>query len=660
MRWSSNTGALSRSAVIGAMSLMLGQGAIAPWLLYAADTATSLANAKTAGNSAGSLVQGQFGNANALNRNLNVPMTNSGTQMHTLDGTTGFTAALGIPSSNKFLQILIQPLGSGDLATVIVAQDLNADNTFDNSFNLGMPVSGVCANGLISCTPGTWTNCRAYSWTSGDTGNLGVVAVDGINRLAGCFCINASCGSNLAWINSGVVLQALGGGAVASIHVKDATTTITNVSMDPVSITYYGQLVRQAGSGTSSVPATASMAGPQAQQQYYTDWSGLDAQRDSISLAQASDSNSLYYQLTNSAAATNSEVRQCNITRLEKITPRERLLGYKVKVYVGWDANGSSRQCYWALPGQCLGVFKNATSWDDCKASFYQHLGDVVQSFYGVQMTCQTTKVEDVTSEPSGPRCYGSNSGDPIAHYNINCYQSVIEQGEVEIEEYPVLQGKKDFVEESISNGCSALEADAKCKVREETVDGVITARNYTPTGLNQLPSCRMFDGVSGSLAICRPWWQKQRTYVCETDPINFDLTRYKTVKDTTVLSGVTFTFNDYRQNTDGSWSTVGSGGTLPEGDVYSTCMPSCKIKRPVQRTEASVLGSVEAYMVNNSSFETRFLACTDNVCPIETGDQIITPCGCLDEFPQAAVIMQTMRLCGADSICSSGTPLSP
>ena len=622
--------------------------------------AESFDTAKTAGNTSAGLVQGRFGDAKALNQNLNAPMTDRSTQMTTLDGSKSFGAALGIPSSNKFLEIVIQPSSTGDLSNVIVAQDLNADGNFDHTFNLGMPVSGACSNGFISCSPGTWNNCLSYQWVSDSAGNLSVQPVESMTRLAGCFCINSSCGSNLAWTNSSIVLQALGGGAVASIRVQDATTTITDVATDPVMITYYGQLIRNAESAAETVPATAAMAGPQNQQKYYTDWSGLEAQKDNISLTQASDPDSLYYQLTNSAASTNAEVRRCNVTRVESVTPRDRLLGYRVKAYLGWDADGSNKECYWGLDGQCKAVFARTSSWDQCRTLFRSKLSDVIQSLYGVSFTCQVIKEDSVTSA-SGPRCYGSDGSDPIAYYNVRCYQDLPEQGEIEIEEYPEFRGKKDFVGETISDGCSTVDADPTCKLRGETVDGVITVRDYAVTGLNQLPTCRTFEGVVGPLDICKPWWQQQREYVCTTTPPAFDLTRYKTVKETTTLAGTSFSFKDYRQNADGTWSTFDGSGILPAGETYEACMPTCKVKRPVKHTETSVFGSVESKLVDNSSFTTHYLSCTpDNVCPTESGDQIVTPCGCIDEFSQAAAIMQTMRLSGADNICSSGTPLPP
>jgi hypothetical protein len=43
-------------------------------------------------------------------------------------------------------------------------------------------------------------------------------------------------------------------------------------------------------------------------------------------------------------------------------------------------------------------------------------------------------------------------------------------------------------------------------------------------------------------------------------------------------------------------------------------------------------------------------------VCPAGDGEEIITDCQCVNEFAEAAAIMQTLRLGAQDMICSDGT----
>ena len=49
--------------------------------------------------------------------------------------------------------------------------------------------------------------------------------------------------------------------------------------------------------------------------------------------------------------------------------------------------------------------------------------------------------------------------------------------------------------------------------------------------------------------------------------------------------------------------------------------------------------------------------ACTsDNVCPLGPGEEIVSNCGCLDDFPEAVVMMQTVRLAGSDLACTAAS----
>lgn len=638
-----------------------------------------LASSKTTGKDAGALVKGRYGTKSTLNQNLSVPMTDSTVQMNTVDGSQSFKAALGIPSSNKFLEILIQPSGTGDLANVLVSQDLNNDNSIDHAFSLGAPVSGVCTNGFISCSPGTWLGCSSYGWQSDSTGRLSKVAVP-LTQLSGCFCINSSCGSSLVWTNSSVVLNALGGGAVAAIHVENAATTITNVATEPVLITYYGQLVSTAPSAASSVPATASMPGPQAQQSYYGDWSGLDEAKNNITLSQATDPNSLYYQLTNSIAETGAEVRKCTVARAGTIDTTIEKSDWNTG-YTYLHTEHFIDMQIWRSPDlqsyklQLMDWWKGTDHARALGKSWHEPMDDNKwHTIHEFTLPLNTaTTASKLSKALFSMKIVSGNGCTPGSVYTID---GVVQGFNNRVNvggycggdgmQYPYLQWsylfeyKKDAYAESVSDGCATLEADSTCNLKSEKIDGVPIMVNYAPTGLKQLSSCRNFVGDVQNFEICKPWWNKQREYICTVKPQEVDFARYKKIKDTTVLSDTTFSLTDYRQSIDGSWSSYDMGGALPKGDNYEACIPACKVRRAGQLTQTTTFGSVADNMVDNSTFTTRYLQCDNGVCPTEPGDEIVTPCGCIDEFAQAASIMQTMRLSGGDSICSSGTAKPP
>ena len=122
------------------MAVMLGNATMAQAL-----------DGKTAGQDAGRAILRNFGTRDAFNRNLSQPMTDPAASLKTIDGVTSFQANLTAPSSAKFLELLIQPSGTGDLQQVLISQDLDTDGAIDNVHVVPNLVSGVCANGYISC-----------------------------------------------------------------------------------------------------------------------------------------------------------------------------------------------------------------------------------------------------------------------------------------------------------------------------------------------------------------------------------------------------------------------------------------------------------------------------------------------------------------------------
>ena len=128
-----------------------------------------------------------------------------------------------MPNSQRFMEVLIQPGSTGDIDTFIVSQDTNFDGAPDYTFQVPFPVSGLCANGVITCDPGTWTNCRTYQWTSNTSGQASLKPVS-TTALGGCFCINNSCGANLVFGNTQTIMNVIGGGVAGAIQTSEPGT----------------------------------------------------------------------------------------------------------------------------------------------------------------------------------------------------------------------------------------------------------------------------------------------------------------------------------------------------------------------------------------------------------------------------------------------------
>jgi hypothetical protein len=640
------------------------------------------ADGAASGTASGNAVLQRFGTKENLNQNVSVPMTHSATPMQTVDGTKSFAVTTNMPSSNSFLQIMIQPVSTGDLGTVIVAQDLDANGAFDNTFTLGVPVSGVCANGFISCSPGTWNNCQPYMWQSDNTGKLAFKSV-AITQLGGCYCINSSCGSSLAWTNSSILLKDLGGGAVGAIHATDASVVISNVTTDTTTISYYGQLVKKASTtAKDSVPALGAIPAVPQQQAYFSNWSQLDADKSNIALTQSNDSSTMYYQVVNGTGGNHSATaKSCSIKRNGVLST--------VPV-ASFSDTGSSSMCIdedlflmikkindsqFSLelldtgPGGLSEPHKNC---NDNPGGDGWHVQKVIT--LPPQTSSYQTKLTKALYTISNVQGAGCTSGATASIDGLlNGFNTAVMVGHpctAPGAQFPtynwsyLFEYSTDTYQETVSDDCTSYEADSTCQLQSETVDGVITTRQFTRTGLSPLPTCKTYAGAAQPMQVCRPWWNKNRTYMCKSKQTLFDLAptkqRFQSVISSSIDNTSSLFYTDYRDDGTGKWSSVASTITLPGRDSYDECAQACKIKRPKIDTQVGVSGVNANLRLTADSFDTFYLNCDAGVCPSQPSDVIVEACGCLNEFGEAATIMQTMRLAGADNICSSGTKIKP
>src|SRR5271169_4559440 len=134
-------------------------------------------SASDLGEAQGNSVLNVYGTKSGITNNVSNPLTSSNTPMTTVDGTVSFSGQLQCPNSQRFMEVLIQPGAPGDITTFIVSQDTNFDGDLDYTYEVPFPVSGICANGVVTCSPGTWTNCQTYQWTSDTSGRVALQSI---------------------------------------------------------------------------------------------------------------------------------------------------------------------------------------------------------------------------------------------------------------------------------------------------------------------------------------------------------------------------------------------------------------------------------------------------------------------------------------------------
>lgn len=241
-----------------------------PLPLFWTVTATALATLFTASpvaaqsveeraRTAAAAARAKSGDSEALQRNYVTPGL-AGQPITTVDNKRSFLPKLACQKTATLMEVLVQPSSTGDLVNVQIARDTDFDGTIDSRSNLPVPVSGICANGVISCQPGSWSQCSYYRWDVGADRKLKLSQVP-ISELAGCYCINNSCGANLAWGNLPSVLGDLGGGMVGALTTADPRIGVAQAVIDGPVIRYVGA---QATACTSdpSLPQTAYRASP--------------------------------------------------------------------------------------------------------------------------------------------------------------------------------------------------------------------------------------------------------------------------------------------------------------------------------------------------------------------------------------------------------------
>ncbi len=158
----------------------------------------------------------------------------------------------------------------------------------------------------------------------------------------------------------------------------------------------------------------------------------------------------------------------------------------------------------------------------------------------------------------------------------------------------------------------------------------------------------------------CEPWWTKTRTYTCTTSGYDFSSIqkRVSTITQSAQDDTSSMSYNDYYLS-GSTWVTGNS--SFPSDNTYGTfasCQQACKTVMNVSNTSTNVASKKSDISLDTTTPVYYYHACTSAGCPAGTGETIVTDCQCIDDFAEAAVIMQTLRKGAQDIICSDGTEI--
>lgn len=613
--------------------------------------------------------------------------------MYTIDRSKPFLAQILCPSAEEFLNILVQPAQTGDL-NIQVFVDTNRDGRMDRQFVFNN-ISGICANGFISCNPGTWNNCTFYLIQE-DNGDL-VLSPVSYDRLGGCFCVNNYCGENLFWRNTAYVLNVIGGAVVQAFQQKDPSFTVSSGVIEGASIRFYAQDVGEClrAGGGSEVRRLAD----------YKD-NPYDMSSASFSLFESERKNpqSLAYYVADVSSRTSEifEERSCTVKRV-----------VETRTYSLAELFSHATDCFGNIPGpyECgnrcayfeFGVWQeyhgggSATIDFEMTPDFYNLISEI-KAYWRTDTTGPYPCFDDdgyINFYLNGQFAGGESYGDSEAHCGccsrapshwvvlnkgfiippsddkssvINTLQAVaggmgggygVNAGCRPIRIYFYLTGDfkgcyitKDYVEDM----CTSLNKDSNCILWYEKIDDVVTYMNGQKTGLTPLLKCQAFcDRV-----ICDRGWIIERRYRCKASGVDFSdaerrLSAISSTTDIDLGSGV-LSFTDERKE-GGIWKTYTNQRIIfGNTGLSDDCEPVCRVKvSSLREVEQNV--SLRGQTSGRSEFLYRPCILQDSkyVCPVQEGEVLDADCTCASFFGEAAAALQAIRLAGSDFICSSG-----
>ncbi|MDD5532974.1 MAG: hypothetical protein PHC52_09280 [Syntrophales bacterium] len=634
--------------------------------------ARAVQRAGDAGSAEGNRALAGFGSAEGIRDNLAAPIA-GGAAMKTLDGSASFNAQVICPASIRYMEVTAQPAAGGDLSTVVISQDTNLDGAVDYSYTVPFSVSGICGNGLISCTGGTWEDCTYYGWTADARGRISLEE-SSISRLGGCYCINSSCGLNLFWRNAGSILKDIGGGAASAVQAVSPGYAITDARIEGTVIAYYGQDT----SRCSQIPGNSGSSFPERFYSGGTSDGYLLEAKEAEFASQEGNPDSYYNLITRSSAAQNTQgdYASCNIVRNMTVqtltdcpvaesrfmdTIRKCIItadGYTPRVISTGRGGGG---CYFSASispagGDALyignhlcgdpsgGIVKNAR---------------IIITCGGVQKIIYTAEYKTAQF----PECASNNQNFVQGYYytassnSIDCshYAGALP---VNGDTCALDPEQRDVLTETADNQCAAYESDPKCRLKEEKTDSVFTVKNFSPTALIPLSTCRNYAGIE-SHTVCGDWWKKERVYLCERSrPFDFSdaKKRVDSIYASAGESSGTMTFTDKRK-TGNTWAEEGRSLQLgwASSATADKCDKACKTRRPAANASAGTSGTAADYRKSIESQEYFYRKCVSGMCPAEAGEEIVKACRCITEFAEAASIMSALDAAGRDLICSTG-----
>ena len=607
----------------------------------------------------------------SLSENLYKPLMTDEVKLRNLNGTEEGNARLICRGKQEALKIEVSASASGDLSYVRIHVNTDLNGGMDYVYTLDGPISAICNEGVVKCSPGTFSNCQWLKWVVDEnTRTITAVSVP-YDELANCWCFNSGCTSASYSSISDQILNLLGSSVVAAYLRSIPRLAFSGSRMlDSYTIVYDVQDERDCSFDDSGNLLVYGETTPEI---LYDNPGQLITEGQNEILNQGSDPQSPFYLIQNSPAFSSVQSSACTKERdVSVITSAPSPVTIATVSYPNiatktldaslftkfvFSANYVDERGYLCVNGYLI-VYTDPASnyvYDEGAVPCSTNPDTADEPDYtppSVDVTNRITSTGTVSIEIGVRNFHGPGNGS-VSFMGYRCMSG-----------YTAIPSENTCyrINENLLDSCSGYETRDECTVRmEKTYDAngnfVVTVQGGVPTGNTIPPSCKTFLVGSRTIEVCRDWWRIEREYVCEDQgQTNIDLTRVKRVDETLDDTGSTLTYQDVTYE-NGSWSsptTHSFSHSLQEYDPR--CLPACKVagyKPPAQTTGVTATSD---YRSDPGTQYINYRMCKDSLCPVRPGETILEDCTCLNTFFEGVARIEAARQAGIDMICSDGT----
>jgi len=617
-------------------------------------------------------------------QNLEKPLVTN-MEMYSLDGRSHGNVQLMCPGTNPVIEALVQRGPTGDLSQVSVTYDGNLDGNPDGRYSVSGPISGVCANGVIKCRAGTWSDCEYYKWAV--QGGRLTLQSGASAELGGCFCINSHCTSAPFSSFKDQVLRSIGGGIAGALIESNPNLGISSGKMEGYTIRYFAQNAKECSFGPEGqMLENYGLRSPE---------SGLGANANLAILAQQeieadkNDPDSPYYAVMHAGSSVQTERQTCTKQNLVSYDTSEcEMLTQSVDDC--WSLENDSRcqlesELMCDVNNNCIYTYKSfnpmGISLERTCKTVYVPYSCIVQPLGGSGFSTSVS--------PCGEGCYDFSIGIVGDNYwggwcTIYSATQLFAVNEPDmITNVSLIRAKWDdymqiFINDSLvwcgPDHCSnpgKLPDGAACErwtswdwgLNENLTDyfrqkGTIVVKTVVEVAGRGEGYAYMRIRFKGKKKeICRDWWKTERTYVCRSDESNMpDLRRLEHIKSTMTETQGGVRFEDLVRNSSGEWNVIlNQSVDVKTGNEFGNCIRACRLKKWIECAEATAATTTADYRHTPGHYKYVYRLCEDNSCPVGPGEEAVSSCVCINEFNQGVTLTEIMRLSSMDLICSSG-----